>query len=769
MRRHLPRSGPRWLPPRRRETAWFVAWVLLTALLASLIALPARTGFHYRAGQVVQEPVVSRVEFASVDKNATEERKLAAKNREPAIYLPNESYFDSLRQRFAGLIALADHESIEQIPSDTRQQVNISEAGFRELQKYKRGEDGRSMEQWNRLTEQFLRDLFDLAILDHRSSEQTLSNLQAGAGRIVILHPNPATPQQAEQIRYENVIYRVRDTQSLRENLEQEAMPFPAALRPTIVSMVMQNPQPTYLFNEEARELTRQRRQQRYEEEPPVLVTRQANEVLVPAGTRLSEAQVDLLQAEQQTYESQLSPLRRWLTHLGLAGLMLLISLGLWIYIARYSPRIIQNPMRGLAIALLVLLSQALAVFLTQLHPELIYATAVFPTLMTAVVLTIAYDQRFALAVGAIHTLLVLVSLDLPVSFGLVLLTGVGVSAALLREVRTRSTLVVVGLWAGLAMAVVTLLTSLAQPPAQLWDDWRLLVTYMVHVFITGVGTGLLVQGILPAIERVFKVTTAMTLRELNDASHPLLQRLAQEAPGTYQHSLRIADIAEAAAESIGADALLCRVGAMYHDIGKINKPLYFVENQGGGPNRHAKLSPAMSLLIIVGHVKDGIEMAREYRLPSPIRHFIESHHGTTLVEYFYHAARQQKEAAAPSEFEFRYPGPKPQTKEAAILMLADGVEGAARALPEPTPVRLEQLIHRMANKRLMDGQFDECNLTLQELHKIEQAMTKVLCAIYHARVKYPEREIPPAPSPTAEPVPPAAPTEPSRPRSAAI
>jgi hypothetical protein len=265
-------------------------------------------------------------------------------------------------------------------------------------------------------------------------------------------------------------------------------------------------------------------------------------------------------------------------------------------------------------------------------------------------------------------------------------------------------------------------------------------------VLFTGVAVGMFVQAILPSIERIFKVTTAIKLRELNDASHPLLQRLAQAAPGTYQHSLRLADITEAAAEAIGANGLMCRVGAMYHDIGKMNKPLYFIENQGGGPNRHNKLSPAMSVLIIVGHVKDGSELAREYGLPPVLRHFIESHHGTTLVEFFFNAARQQREAQdqpAPTEFEFRYPGPKPQTKEAAILMLGDAVESACRTLAEPTPARLEQLIHKMAQKRLLDGQFDESNLTLAELHRIEQAFTKTLCAVYHGRIAYPREKQP--------------------------
>jgi hypothetical protein len=199
--------------------------------------------------------------------------------------------------------------------------------------------------------------------------------------------------------------------------------------------------------------------------------------------------------------------------------------------------------------------------------------------------------------------------------------------------------------------------------------------------------------------------------------------------------------VSEAAASAIGADGLLCRVGAMYHDIGKMNKPQYFVENQGGGPNKHNKLSPAMSVLIIVGHVKDGIEMAREYRLPQPIRHFIESHHGTTLVKYFFHEARKrssEEDRPEPTEFEFRYPGPKPRTKEAAILMLGDACESAARTIGEPTPARLEALVETMSHERLMDGQFDDSNLTLAELHKIELAVHKMLCAIYHGRVAYP-------------------------------
>jgi hypothetical protein len=270
-----------------------------------------------------------------------------------------------------------------------------------------------------------------------------------------------------------------------------------------------------------------------------------------------------------------------------------------------------------------------------------------------------------------------------------------------------------------------------------------------------GVVVGFFVAGVLPFVEKAFKVTTPMTLLELSDVHQPLLRKLAQTASGTYNHSLNVAVMAENAAEAIGADGLLCRVGAYYHDIGKINKPGYFIENQAGGPNRHEKLSPAMSLLIIVGHVKDGLEMAREYNLPTALHHFVESHHGTTLVEYFYHAAQQRKGEGEPqpSEFEFRYPGPKPQTREAAILMLCDTVESAARSVAEPTPNKLEQLVHKLAMKRLMDGQFDESNLTLEELHRVEEAITRSLVGIHHGRIKYPSEKAARAePEPAAKP-----------------
>ena len=238
---------------------------------------------------------------------------------------------------------------------------------------------------------------------------------------------------------------------------------------------------------------------------------------------------------------------------------------------------------------------------------------------------------------------------------------------------------------------------------------------------------------------------------ELADGSHPLLQELVRRAPGTYTHSMTVATLAEPAAEAIGANPLLTRVGSYFHDIGKMLKPHYFIENQTG-ENRHDALEPALSTLIIIGHVKDGVALAEQYRLPRPIIDFIQQHHGTTLVEYFYREAlRQQKGLGnAPTHCEgqphpleptFRYPGPKPQTRENGIVMLADAVESSSRALSNPTPGSLRKLVRDMLMKRLLDGQFEESGLTLTELHIVEESLCKGLIALYHSRIKYPEAE----------------------------
>ena len=257
-------------------------------------------------------------------------------------------------------------------------------------------------------------------------------------------------------------------------------------------------------------------------------------------------------------------------------------------------------------------------------------------------------------------------------------------------------------------------------------------------IFI-GIAAPILVIGLLPIFESVFNITTDITLLELSDLNRPLLRELAIRAPGTYTHSLIMANLSESAAEAIGANALLARVGCYYHDIGKMLKPEYFSENQGlrGGRNPHDQLTPNMSMLIIASHVKDGLELAEEHGLPKALCDLIPQHHGTTVIEYFYNRAVELGGGGVRKE-DFRYDGPRPQTREAGILMLSDSVESAARTLAERTPNRVRQLVGNIIQQKFTAGELDECALTLQDLHKIEDSFIPVLMGTLHGRVEYP-------------------------------
>jgi putative nucleotidyltransferase with HDIG domain len=310
----------------------------------------------------------------------------------------------------------------------------------------------------------------------------------------------------------------------------------------------------------------------------------------------------------------------------------------------------------------------------------------------------------------------------------------------LLRNVRSRTKLVEVAGGAGVACLLMTIATGLLDGQTAKFvaaDAGRHLLWCLLAGFI--------LCGALPAIERMFGVVTDVSLVELANSAHPLLQDLIRRAPGTYTHSMTVATLAEAAAEAIGANVLLARVGSYFHDVGKMLKPLYFIENQNG-PNAHDELEPALSTLVIIGHVKDGTALAEQYGLPGPIADLIRQHHGTTLVEYFYREAVRLYDGVSPPGFEatFRYPGPKPQSREAGILMLADAVESSSRALSSPTPGSMSKLVHDLLMKRLLDGQFEESGLTLTELRRIEEALCKSLIALFHARIKYPDENDPP-------------------------
>lgn len=252
-----------------------------------------------------------------------------------------------------------------------------------------------------------------------------------------------------------------------------------------------------------------------------------------------------------------------------------------------------------------------------------------------------------------------------------------------------------------------------------------------------GISAGIVTLGITPLFEMAFSYTTDISLLELANLDRPILKRLMLEAPGTYHHSILVGTMVEAAASEIGANPLLAKVCAYYHDIGKLKNPLYFIENQSNGKNRHDKLAPSMSGLILISHVKNGIELAKKNKLGEVIIDTITQHHGTSLISYFYEKAKQLKGEENVNIENYRYPGPKPQTREAGLVMLADVVEAASRTLENPTPSRIQGLVQKMINKIFSDGQLDECELTLKDLHKIARSYYTMLSGIYHHRIEY--------------------------------
>jgi len=297
------------------------------------------------------------------------------------------------------------------------------------------------------------------------------------------------------------------------------------------------------------------------------------------------------------------------------------------------------------------------------------------------------------------------------------------------------------GLFVGLVCVSVSLMINLAH--GELLKIGTIIS--MGTAFLNGIIVAILVSALLPLFEYFFKITTDISLLELLDLNHPLMRELLVEAPGTYHHSIVVGNLVESAAEAVGANPLLARASAYYHDIGKIKMPEYFIENQMGPTNVHDKLTPRMSSMVLVAHIKEGVELAKQYKLPKSIIDIIQQHHGTSVQTYFYEKAKEHKEkdSASPvSAEDFRYPGPKPQTRIAALVLMADAIEAASRVLSDPTPTRVSTLVEKLINHAFIDGQLDNCELTLKDIREIKIYFVYLLTSMYHRRVNYPGLEV---------------------------
>lgn len=324
-----------------------------------------------------------------------------------------------------------------------------------------------------------------------------------------------------------------------------------------------------------------------------------------------------------------------------------------------------------------------------------------------------------------------------------ILFLGTAVGIIQTRHLRSRTKLLKVGLFCGLAMATAVMGFQMLDVASVHADRSALEQLQWIALAVAhGAITGMVVSSMVPLVEQALGMVTEMRLLELEDGNHPLIRMMIERAPGTYMHTQNVARIASAAVEAIGGNALLTRVGTLFHDIGKMVRPEYFTENEPNSKLYHDRLSPQMSSMIILSHIKEGIVLARHYKLPRILEDFITGHHGTSAISYFYRMAKMNaKPGERIDEGMFRYPGPKPQTREAAIVAIADLVEAAGRAKLDgkQTPATIRKFVHECVMMKLNDGQFDECDLTLKDLRIAEDTMVKTLASMYHHRVKYPD------------------------------
>lgn len=736
--------------------------ITLVALLLLVAALQSwHAPFPFRKGDYVPHGISAKIPFERIDQAQTERARSQAEDRVAFIFRNNPAPLKSLPEELrAQLGDLAQAESLTRLNSETLEDFGMTsvtsqnervreaterygakspEDRFEKLRAAVVGPD-MSMAQ-SRIDEmveefrQFIAPLLETGIIDPREIRHSVTPDK----HLLIVEEN-----QPDSTGRQALVTQVRLQDQLNEagQLGRSWGKFPSLkkeIQPALSFWLFKRVQPTLRYDQVATKdaITKARdnveiRMERFIE----------GDTLIKPKKIINEDDLTLLKDEYQAAEKEIGWGAR-LTRMGIVFLMVLVLAALnGYYIVWNEPKLATDVGR-LVTYLSALVITAFLGRLVSFDP---LRAEIVPLLTAVLLIGVAYNQFLATLTAFSLALVLTMSTTGRLEDFLVLLTTCAAAIIPLRRVSSRATLIKVSFISALTYFVISCGAAVVETQSltEVYHNTSFLVMSAFGAALCLVA-GYLVAGSLVFVEKVFGVVTDMTLLELSDPAHPLLQDLVRLAPGTYNHSVAVASIAETAVERIGGNGLLVRVGAYFHDIGKMLKPQYFIENlQDGAVSRHSQLNPAMSTLIIIGHVKDGVDLAIQHRLPAPIIDFIEQHHGTTLVEYFFREATRLAECTPDhrtdaEESSFRYPGPRPQTKEAGVLMIVDACESACRTLTEPTPKRIESLVSNIVMRRLLDDQFDECPLRMSDIRIIQDSVIKSLIAVYHGRIRYPE------------------------------
>lgn len=723
--------------------------------------------YSYSAGDKAVRDIKSPITFEIVDEVSTEEKRRIAENAIPLVFDYDRAVFDETYNRiYAGFRRMRDEVRQVKWQRDEFAREEQIRAFFKFKSQFEAAL-GRPVA--DRHFEWLVSQKFS-----PRLENLLVEILESWAGYKTVEGVDRLIPAQIKTVALRELSRggsgreTILPTREVRDLLREEDFnpervhglkSLPAPDQRTLVNFARSLLVPNITLNRQEIELRKQRAR---EQVLPVVIAIKRNQVIVAEGTTIQPIHATLL----REIENQRSNRNRNFIALVNALLIVTFLLVFSSYIRRFTLNRVRVESKDVTIMgtvmVLVVLTTKIFLFVmnaafsdrfgsTMPEAALLFAAPVAAGAMLTGLLIVSGELVWGYVIFQAAVLGVM--LDMKMSFVLVTVVGGLAAARGVYACKTRNDIYKAGVRAGL---VNVLMIALVLTVDRFGDEsyLRELAWCAPAGMLSGVLSSLVAMMLVPLLETLFNATTDVKLLELSNLNHPLLKEMVVKAPGTYHHSLVVGSMVESAAEEIGANPLLAKVMSYYHDIGKTEHAAYFIENQKPGQNPHDHLSPHMSKTILIAHVKDGVELGLQYKLGKPIIDGIVQHHGTTLIAFFYNRALEAQDESIDqvSEDEFRYPGPKPQFREAALIMLADSIEAASRSLDEPTPVRLQNIVKNIIQRKFMDGQLDECNLTLRDLSIIEDAFIRILLGIYHQRIDYPKKagggasERPPSP-----------------------
>jgi len=731
----------------QRITILVVAAMLLSGLLAPEINFSPP---HFKVGSIAPKDIKADRDFLVEDRASTEQKKRESFERTRSVYDYDDTYtakfipsipasFSKMRIACANLenARLADIQGLS-----GNKTFNAAKMDFERTLGIKLTEQELKILLRKKFSEDIANQIVLLLHAVYSDSYVVNSTLLANDLSLGIIIRNVKTQGVREQRDLSTLLSLENAQHLLLREAETILRDTKRDVRPAVLSLAKRLVLPDLTFNRNA---TEKKKQDFLAQIKPVFFLVQKNEMIVREGQKISE--IDQQKLESFYRKNGKASLASFSVITGIFLTIILLALVLYFWRTRNWPkrqeRTAVNSLFMGTISICTILVVKAGIFISEAinraFPYLSIDACLYaiPFAAGAMFVAVLTNRNLALILSIFVSFILsfLFGYDLKMSL-FCFLGSVAASYHVVR-CRQRSAFFKAGLFLGFFNMAVILCFSLIFKEALSIE----LVTKLVMGITGGIISGILVAGLTPLFETLFNYTTDIKLLELANLNSPIFQRMMMEAPGTYNHSVVVASLVEAAAEAIGANPLLAKVSAYYHDIGKLKKPRYFIENQRNGDNKHDKLSPRMSGLVIISHVKDGCEIAQQAKLGKEIINIIREHHGTGLVSFFYGKAKKDKDPSISSlpETDFRYPGPKPQTKEAGLVLLGDVMEASSRALFNPTPARIANLVHDRIEKVFMDGQLDECELTMRDLSKIAEIFTRILNGIFHHRVDYPE------------------------------